>query len=178
MAKKPTNPKPTRAAPVRYSAALAERICDQLMDGKSLNEICKAKDMPRESAIRMWVAADYMGFAANYSRARLIGYERLAEEILQIANTPVSGFKKVTKPITYKDADGNINPTGEMLEEITEGDMIEHRRLQVDTRKWILAKMLPKVYGDKQQVELTGKVDIAGGLAAARKRAGMTNDGS
>lgn len=29
-------------------------------------------------------------------------------------------------------------------------------RLRVDTRKWLLSKMLPKVYGDKQTTELTG----------------------
>jgi hypothetical protein len=34
--------------------------------------------------------------------------------------------------------------------------MIEHRRLQVDARKWIAAKLKPKKYGDKQQTEVTG----------------------
>lgn len=29
-------------------------------------------------------------------------------------------------------------------------------RLQVDTRKWVASKLLPKVYGEKQQVEHTG----------------------
>lgn len=31
-------------------------------------------------------------------------------------------------------------------------DMIEHRRLQVDTRKWALSKALPNIYGDKLEV--------------------------
>ncbi len=177
-----TNPKgkplskKVRAAPIRYSQALAERICERLAGGESLNSICKSKGMPKESAVRFWVVDDYMGFAASYTRARQVGYERLAEEILQISNTPVHGIKKVSKPITFRNSDGDVVPTGEVLEEVTEGDMIEHRKLQVDTRKWILAKMLPKVYGDKQQVELTGKVDIAGGLLAARRRAGLRND--
>jgi hypothetical protein len=35
--------------------------------------------------------------------------------------------------------------------------MIEHRRLQVDARKWMLAKALPKLYGDRIAAELTGK---------------------
>lgn len=35
--------------------------------------------------------------------------------------------------------------------------MIEHGRLQVDARKWILAKALPKIYVDKVTAELTGK---------------------
>lgn len=74
------------------------------------------------------------GFAAQYTRAREIGYDRLADELLKIADTPQHGVKTTTKA------------TGT---ETTEGDMIEHRRLQVDARKWMLSKMLPKKYGDK-----------------------------
>jgi hypothetical protein len=29
-------------------------------------------------------------------------------------------------------------------------------RVRIDTRKWILSKMLPKVYGDKAEVAVTG----------------------
>lgn len=110
--------------------------------------------------MRFWVLDDVNGFAAQYARAREVGYLRLAEEILQIADTPVTGTKSVSKA------------TGM---EITEGDMIEHRRLQVDTRKWMLAKMLPKVYGDKQQVEHSGAVDIATILESGRKRSGIAS---
>ena len=35
--------------------------------------------------------------------------------------------------------------------------MIEHRRLRIDARKWMLARALPKVYGDRLAAELTGK---------------------
>ena len=31
-------------------------------------------------------------------------------------------------------------------------------RLRVDTRKWMLAKMLPKVYGDKLETKITHDV--------------------
>ena len=34
--------------------------------------------------------------------------------------------------------------------------MIDHRRLQIDTRKWLIGKMAPKKYGDKQQLEHSG----------------------
>jgi hypothetical protein len=112
-----------------------EEICRRLADGESLNHICKSKGYPAESTVRYWVLDDVDGFAAKYARARAVGYERLAEDILRIADTPMIGIK--TK----------INEKGEA--EITEGDMIEHRRLQVDSRKWMLAKMLPKKYGDR-----------------------------
>jgi hypothetical protein len=52
----------------------------------------------------------------------------------EIADTPQIGIKTVQKPSGT---------------ETTHGDMIEYRRLQVDTRKWLLSKVLPKVYGDR-----------------------------
>lgn len=33
-------------------------------------------------------------------------------------------------------------------------------RVRIDARKWLAGKMKPKVYGDKQQVEHTGGVNI------------------
>ena len=56
------------------------------------------------------------------------------DEMLDIADTPVVGLKTTSKP------------TGV---ETVEGDMIDHRRLQIETRKWLLGKMAPKKYGDK-----------------------------
>jgi hypothetical protein len=59
----------------------------------------------------------------------------MADELFEIANTPIEGVKTKTT------SDGKV--------ETQTVDMIEHRRLQVDTRKWLLSKALPKVYGDK-----------------------------
>lgn len=157
MATKKKATKKAPRAPVRYSSALAERICEDLKAGLSLNALCQKPSMPAESSVREWVMDDKDGFSAKYTRAREIGYGRLGEEIMTIADTPMIGTKSVSKATGL---------------EITEGDMIEHRRLQVETRKWMLSKMLPKLYGDKQQIELSGSVDIAGAMLAARKRAG------
>lgn len=69
----------------------------------------------------------------------------MAEEIIEIANTPVIGQKTVSKATGL---------------ETTECDMIEHRRLQVDARKWYLSKVLPKVYGDKLDLNHSGGVTV------------------
>ena len=113
--------------------------------------------MPSETTVRGWVLDDVAGISSQYVRARQLQAERWAEEILEIANTPEEGIKTKIKE------DGSS--------EETRGDMIEHRRLKVDTRKWMLSKVLPKVYGDK--LELSGTVDVALGdrLSKARKRA-------
>jgi len=34
-------------------------------------------------------------------------------------------------------------------------------RLQVDTRKWVLARMRPKLYGDKADLNVTGNLTIS-----------------
>lgn len=120
-----------------YTQEIADRICAGLAEGKSLRAVCEQPGMPAESTARAWALDDVNGFAAQYARAREIGYERLADELLEIADTPAVGVKTTHK------ASGT---------ETTEGDMIEHRRLRVDARKWMLAKMLPKKYGDRQVI--------------------------
>jgi len=41
------------------------------------------------------------------------------------------------------------------------GEHYQRSRLRVDTRKWMLAKALPKIYGDKTQVDVQGQVHHA-----------------
>lgn len=91
------------------------------------------------------------------ARARLL--ERMAEEIHQIADTPVLGETTTTKP------DGTI--------EVKAGDMIEHRKLQIDARKWTLSKLLPHKYGDRQQIDHNVTDSMAEVLMGARKRSGI-----
>jgi hypothetical protein len=76
----------------------------------------------------------------RYARAKQLQAEILAAEILDIADHTELGVKTKT--------------TNDGIE-TTEGDMIEHRKLRVDSRKWLLSKLLPKKYGDK--VDITSK---------------------
>ena len=133
-----------------YTPEDGETICAGLAEGRSLLEITQAMGIPYSTA-RSWEDTN-PEHAANSARAREIGYRALSEQCLQIADTPVIGVKKTTKPLTTRNSDGDIVPTGEFLEEVTEADMIEHRRLQIDTRLRLLGKWAPKVYGDKLAV--------------------------
>lgn len=140
----------------RYTTELADEIFRRLADGESLRAICRDAHMPSASTVRDWILADDE-FAGQYARARDKGLDAMAEEIIQIANTPVEGIKVTEKA------------TGT---EITRGDMIEHRRLQVDARKWYLSKLAPKRYGDRLEIDGKLEVDVASTIVAARKRAG------
>lgn len=126
--------------PVSYTPELGIEICARLAEGESLSRICEDEGMPNKSTVVRWAADINHPLAQQYARAREIGYQLLADEIIRISDTPVIGEKT-------KISDDGV--------EITKGDMIEHRRLQIDSRKWMLSKMLPKVYGDRVQVDQT-----------------------
>lgn len=130
-----------------YTKETADLICAKLSEGMSLRAVCALPGTPSEAAVRAWALDDVEGFAAQYARAREIGYDCLADELLSIADTPVTGVKTTTKP------NGDT--------ETVEGDMTEHRRIQIDARKWMLSKMLPKIYGDKLDLNHSGAVKIA-----------------
>ena len=143
--KKPTRKKAAAEAkppgrPSDFSQELADRICEQLADGNSLRSICQAEGMPNRSTVARWLATNEQ-FRDQYAHACEMRQEELFDQIIEIADTPQIGSKSVSKATGL---------------EITEADMIEHRRLQVEARKWALGKMAPKKYGDKVQQELTG----------------------
>ena len=78
-----------------------------------------------------WVK-DNKAFSDQYTRAREIGYQLLADEIIEISDD--------SRGDTWVDDDGN---------ERTDTERVARSKLRMDSRKWMLSKMLPKMYGDK-----------------------------
>lgn len=128
-----------------HDEATFSLILSRIMDGKSLKEVCDAEDMPARKTVYEWMAKNEE-LSNRYARACEIRADHLFDELIQIADTPKPGLKIKT------DADGKV--------ETTEGDMIEHRRLQIDARKWALAKMQPKKYGDKLDLNHAGQFNV------------------
>lgn len=118
-----------------------EAILALVDDGKSLRQACKEIDFPRKT-FEGWVDADEK-LAAQYERARANRADKLFEEILFIADTPQIGTVETVK---------------EWGVEVQTKDMIDHRRLQIDSRRWMLGKMAPKRYGDRVELEHSGEV--------------------
>ena len=98
--------------------------------------------MPGWTTVWDW-QQKYPEFAEDFARARSLGFDAIAEEMFYIADTPCVGEE------IELDADGNIT-------KIKRGDMLGHRRLQVDTRARLLAKWDRKRYGDHTQTEISG----------------------
>lgn len=140
--------------PSDYTPELVDAICGRLTEGESLRAICRDDGMPHAATVCRWLA-QHEDFREQYARAREAQADVLFDEILDIADTPFEGVKTKTMP------DGKV--------ETTSGDMIDHRRLQVDARKWMLGKMQPKKYGDLKQIEakIDANVSVATGVPRA-----------
>lgn len=124
---------------------IVDTVCKRIIEGEAVRNILKEKDMPDFTTWLNWMKDE--GKSKQYARAMELRAEIMFEEILRIADTPQEG-------ITIKETDRGT--------EITKGDMIQHRRLQIDARKFMLAKMMPKKYGDKLETENhhTGEITI------------------
>lgn len=142
--------------PSSYTPEVAAKICEGLREGKSLITLCSEEGMPARGTVHRWLD-EHADFQAAYTRARTKGLEALADDLIHIANTPMEGISTETTLAERK---------------IIKRDMIEHRKLQIDTRKWYLSKLAPKIYGDKSTVDVNVNDKTVARLAAGRKRAG------
>ena len=117
-------------------------ICERLSAGEPLATMCREQaHLPAWRTVYDWMDAD-PEIAAAIARAREAGEEVIGADCLRIADTPVEGEERTIKP------DGSV--------EVKRGDMLGHRKLQVDTRLKLLAKWNPRRWGDKIQQEVTG----------------------
>lgn len=73
----------TRA--LEYKQKIADAICEAIADGKSLRSICKQDDMPTTSTVCKWLSL-VPSFAEQYTRAREMQADALADEITDIAD--------------------------------------------------------------------------------------------
>lgn len=126
----------------KYTEEISKEICALVADGVNLRRVCRMEGMPSWRTVYDWVVA-HPDFATRLAHARDIGYDAIAEEALEIANTPLLGFKKVYSSGGDKDEDSMT---------VTEDDMLGHRKLQIETRLKLLAVWNPKKYGNKVSV--------------------------
>lgn len=124
-----------------FSQDVADAICEQIADGKSLRAICAVEGMPDKATVFRWLSNEqHVAFRDQYARAREAQADVLFDEILEIADDGTND--------TIYTEDG----------ERTNQEVIARSRLRVDARKWMAGKLRPKVYGDK--IELGGGLDI------------------
>lgn len=128
--------KPT-GRPSTYTPAIGEYIAARLADGETLSQICKTPGLPSRQCVHQWRMRN-PAFADLYARAREIGMESMADDVLAISDDDSGDLL----------SDGSPNSAN-----------VQRSRLMVDTRKFLMAKLAPKVYGDKVEHNVSGTVE-------------------
>lgn len=107
------------------SPEIAKEFCRRIAAGRSVKSVCSDEDMPSDYTIWRWLYEDE-DFSSLYTRAIQARAISHAERIDELA-------EMVTR--------GEIPP--------------DVGRVAIDAKKWTASRLLPRLYGDKQQVEAT-----------------------
>ncbi|MCA8018083.1 terminase small subunit-like protein [Burkholderia metallica] len=129
----------TQAPSVKFSQALYDRICELIASGKSLRSICDADGMPDRMTFNRWRKMT-PELQAQYDQACLDRADAIFDEILEIADD-----SRLDTLLTEKN--------GEQMNT----EWVARSRLRVDARKWVLARMNRKKFGDN--MTLSGDPD-------------------
>lgn len=138
--------------------AVMNKLYPLLESGMSLTAaITLVPEAPSSSQILDWITAEPR-LAKEYALARETGYRMIADEILAIADENYTIEEQdVLDEAGNHMLDNEGNRLQRSLKVPLSNEAIARNRLRVDSRKWMLSKMLPKVYGDKIQTEHVGQ---------------------
>ena len=136
-----------RGRPTDYDLNLADIILERISTGESVAHICRDPDMPAKASVYRWLWK-FPEFRDKYAQACEIRSEVHAEEMIDISDDGTDDF------VERFDKDGE-NGWWEFR-----GEHVQRSKLRVDTRKWVASKLLPKKYGDRQQINHESNIPI------------------
>lgn len=137
----PQEPAPI-GRPSIYTQELADKICSELAMGKSIRTVMSEEGMPSVATIFNWFRTK-PEFLEQYTRAKEESADWMADEILDIADNGANDWME--------------RNYGEHETWVTNGEALQRSKLRVDTRKFLMAKMKPKRYGEKIDVTSGGE---------------------
>ena len=109
--------------PSDYSPELADRLCELVLEGRTVTQACDAIGIDK-STIYRWLKV-HLDFRDKYARAREEAAHANADDVQEVA--------------------------ARVLNNTLEPD---RGRVVIDALKWTAGKRKPKVYGDRQIVDL------------------------
>lgn len=123
--------------PTKYSEALMNEICETIASSsKGTKKLCEENShWPCQDTLFTWLKK-YPKFSEQYAQAKIGQIELLVDEIIEISDDASQ--------------DKYMNELGAL---VPNPSAIHRARLKVDTRKWLASKLVPKVYGNKVDIE-------------------------
>lgn len=127
-----------------YSVKLTDEICARIAEGEPLRQICRDEGMPNFSTVYDWLKL-HDDFYQRFARAREVGEEAIAQDILDIADDARNDWME------KHDRDGKA--VGWQVN----GDHIQRSKLRAEMRLKLLAKWNPRKWADKVDLNHGGQ---------------------
>jgi hypothetical protein len=132
----------TFGRPSKYNPAVASEVCRMVAEGMSLKRVCELPQMPPMYSVFRWQFA-HPDFGASFARAQSDRAQVFGEEIIEIADDGRNDWMEQWR--------------GDKLVRVADHEHIQRSKLRVDARKWLMAKLDPKRWGDR--IQLSGDSD-------------------
>ena len=129
------NKKKIVGRPTDYTPELATLICERVATHEvGLKQLCSMyDDMPDKTTINRW-RYKHPEFCTQYAHSKISRIEMLIDEIQELCDVP-----------TYEDAEGVTR---------VDSGLVARQRLKVDTLKWQAAKLVPRLYGKDERINI------------------------
>ncbi|WP_040534829.1 terminase small subunit-like protein [Legionella drancourtii] len=123
--------------PTKYNLKLGQEICDAIAStSKGTKKLCaEHSHWPCQDTLFTWLRT-YPEFSEQYVKAKICQVELLVDDILEISDDASQ--------------DQYVNERGVL---VSNTQSINRARLMIDARKWVACKLVPKVYGNKIDIE-------------------------
>lgn len=131
-----------------YNDKLAEEFCERMCKGEAPTQICQDPRMPSYPTIIKWTLSDdpkYEAFRVMYEESKRIMWLYHADQMLDLSDNSTNDYMD------------RYNKFTEETERVFDNENVQRSKLRIDTRKWLLAKMLPHVFGEKVDVSVGGR---------------------
>lgn len=138
-AKKPTG------RPSQYSKEKCDNVVELMHQGVWITEACRKSGLAISSFLK-YCDEDHDGLRERSMRAREVCYEVMGHKTIELAQT-----MPLTNPMT-----GAIDSAA-----------VQWHKLQIETMFRLLGKLSPKRWGDKIELDHSGKVGIEALIAGA-----------
>lgn len=134
-----------KGRPTKYNVTLAKEICDTIASSsKGTKKLCSEHShWPCQDTLFSWLRK-YSEFSEQYAQAKICQIELLVDEILEIADNESND--------SFIDEDGRLT---------SNNSVINRARLKIDVRKWMACKLVPKVYGNKIDIDSDQNISMS-----------------
>ncbi len=143
--------------PSGYTIEIAEEICTRIAGGETLTAICGDSHLPSISTVSRWLSSDADWadtFRASYARAREAQAEGEFDEIRELADgTHKEACAAADEAVDHLDDTDTRSARKIWRQRYYEA--LNAKKLQIDARKFRVARMNASKYGDKAQVQLS-----------------------